>query len=124
MNLTKAVAVPQLHAAGDEAEVDFGEIWCTLEGVVTKCFMFVMRLSASGKAVHRIYATQAQEAFFDGHVEAFDAFGGVPRRIRYDNLKPAVARVLEGRNREESERFITLRSHFGFDSFFCIPGIA
>src|ERR1700724_3802901 len=122
-NITRVVTIPQLHAAGDEAEVDFGELWCWLEGTLTKCWMFVMRLSASGKGVHRIYATQAQEAFFDGHVEAFTEFAGVPRRVRYDNLGPAVTRVLKGRNREENERFITLRSHFGFDSFFCVPGI-
>lgn len=121
--LTRLVTVPQLHAPGEEAEVDFGECWCWLEGVLTKCFMFVMRLSASGKAVHRIYATQAQEAFFAGHVEAFKTWGGCPHRIRYDNLKPAVARVLRGRNRQENERFVALRSTYGFDSFFCIPGI-
>jgi hypothetical protein len=46
----------------------------------------------------------------------------VPGRIRYDNLKPAVVRVLRGRDRAESERFTALRSHYGFDSFFCIPG--
>jgi hypothetical protein len=34
-----------------------------------------------------------------------------------------VARVLRGRNREENERFVALRSTYGFDSFFCIPGI-
>jgi hypothetical protein len=33
-----------------------------------------------------------------------------------------VVRVLRGRDRAESERFIALRSHYGFDSFFCIPG--
>ena len=49
--------------------------------------------------------------------------GGVPGRIRYDNLKPAVIRVLKGRDRTESERFTALRSHYGFDSFFCRPGI-
>ncbi len=43
-------------------------------------------------------------------------------QIRYDNLKPAVVRVLRGRDRQETERFIALRSHYGFDSFFCIPG--
>jgi hypothetical protein len=55
-------------------------------------------------------------------VAAFAHFSGVPVRIRYDNLKPAVVRVLRGRDRVESERFIALRSHYGFDSFFCIPG--
>jgi hypothetical protein len=43
--------------------------------------------------------------------------------VRYDNLKLAVVRVLAGRNRVEHERFITLRSHYGFDSFFCQPGL-
>jgi transposase len=53
---------------------------------------------------------------------AFECFGAVPGRTRYDNLKPAVIRVLRGRDRAEAERFIALRSHYGFDSFFCIPG--
>jgi hypothetical protein len=47
----------------------------------------------------------------------------VPGRIRYDNLKPAVTRMLIGRDRVENERFIALRSHYLFDSFFCLPGI-
>jgi hypothetical protein len=59
----------------------------------------------------------------EGHVLGFEYFGGVPGRIRYDNLKPAVIRVLKGRDRAESERFIALRSHYGFDSFFCRPGL-
>lgn len=36
---------------------------------------------------------------------------------RYDNLKPAVARVLLGRSRKEPERFVALRSHYLFDAF-------
>src|SRR5262249_32587753 len=51
-------------------------------------------------------------------------FGAVPGRVRYDNLTSAVVRVLKGRDRGEAERFIALRSHYGFDSFFCIPGKA
>jgi transposase len=48
--------------------------------------------------------------------------GATPGRVRYDNLGPAVVRVLRGRDRAESERFIALRSHYRFDSFFCVPG--
>jgi len=55
-------------------------------------------------------------------VLGFEHFGAVPGRIRYDNLKPAVIRVLRGRDRAEAERFVALRSQYGFDSFFCIPG--
>ncbi len=47
---------------------------------------------------------------------AFARLSGVPSRIRYDNGKALVARVLRGRNRDETERFIALHSHYGFDS--------
>jgi transposase len=122
--ITVEVAVPQTHPPGAGAEVDFGEFWFQIAGVLVKCWMFVMRLSCSGRAFHAAFTTQGQEAFLQGHVLAFAHFGGVPARIRYDNLKPAVVRVLKGRNRTESERFIALRSHYGFDSFFCRPGKA
>ena len=117
------VAIPQTHLPGAEAEVDFGEFWAVIAGTPVKCWLFVMRLSHSGRAFHVAFGTQAQEAFLEGHVLAFQHFGGVPTLVRYDNLKPAVTRVLRGRDRVESERFVALRSHYGFDSFFCRPGI-
>lgn len=120
----RQVAVPQTHAPGEEAEVDFGEFTAVIAGVVERLWMFVLRLSHSGKAVHIAYANQAQESFLDGHVRAFEILGGVPTgMIRYDNLKPAVIRVLLGRERWENERFVALRSHYGYDSFYCQPGI-
>lgn len=54
------VFVPQQHAPGAEADVDFGELWVVLNRVKTKCHMFVYRLSHSGKAVPRVYLTQAR----------------------------------------------------------------
>jgi hypothetical protein len=65
--------------------------------------------------------TQAQEAFFEGHVRAFDFLGGVPRELVYDNLKAAVKRILEGHNREEQTAFVAFRSHYLFESRFCTP---
>lgn len=116
--------VPQVHAPGAEAEVDFADVWVRLRGELTKCRLFTMRLSFSGKAIHRVFASQAQEAFLEGHVEAFRALGGVPtRHIRYDNLKPAVKQVCFGRNRVESTRWVSFRSWYGFDPFYCMPGI-
>lgn len=116
--------VPQTHEPGAEAEVDFADLWVDLDGVRTKCFLFTLRLSFSGKAVHRVYSTQGQEAFLEGHEAAFAVLGGVPVfHIRYDNLKSAVSRVLFGRNRTESARWIAFRSHYGFDAFYCHPGV-
>lgn len=117
------VMVPQTHPPADEAEVDFGEFTAVIAGVVMKLFMFCLRLSHSGKAVHVAYANQTQESFLDGHVRAFEALGGAPvGMIRYDNLRPAVIRVALGRERFEHPRFVALRSHYGYDSFYCIPG--
>jgi transposase len=117
------VMVPQTHPPAEEAEVDFGEFTAVIAGVVMKLFMFCLRLSHSGKAVHIAYANQSQESFLDGHARAFEALGGVPvGMIRYDNLKPAVIRVALGRERFEHPRFIALRSHYGYDSFYCLPG--
>lgn len=45
------------------------------------------------------------------------------RHIRYDNLKSAVSRVLFGRNRLESDRWVLFRSFYGFDAFYCQPGV-
>jgi transposase len=116
--------VPQVHEPGAEAEVDFCEAWVRLAGEPVKCHLFTLRLSYSGKAVHRLYASQSQEAFMEGHVEAFAVLGGVPtRHIRYDNLKPAVKRVCFGRTRVESTRWVAFRSHYGFDAFYCLPGV-
>jgi hypothetical protein len=46
--LTDEVSIPQTHLVGAEAEVDFGEFYATIAGLVVKCWIFVMRLSHSG----------------------------------------------------------------------------
>ena len=118
------VFVPQDHGLGAEGEVDFADLWVLLRGVKTKTQLFTFRLSASGRSVHRAFLTQGQEAFLEGHEYAFTQLGGVPsRHVRYDNLKAAVSRVLTGRNRLESDRWVAFRSHYGFDAFYCQPGV-
>lgn len=117
------VAVPQHHPLGEEAEVDFGSIHVYLSGMLTEVAMFMMRLSVSGRSFPAAYLNEAQEVFLDGHARAFEHFGGVPGRVRYDNLKAAVLKVLKGRDRIESDRFVAMRSHYGFESFFCLPGV-
>ena len=76
-----------------------------------------------GRAVHQAFLTQGQEAFLEGHVHAFERLGGVPvDKIRYDNLNSAVKQVLFGRSRQENERWISFRSHYGFEAWYCQPG--
>jgi hypothetical protein len=51
--------VPQVHAPSAEAEVDFADVWVRVRGELTKCPLFTLRLSYSGKAIHRVFSTQA-----------------------------------------------------------------
>ena len=117
------VFVPQVHAPGMEAEVDWGEAIVEFAGVETKVHLFVMRASFSGAAFCQASLVETQQAFLELHVEAFEWFGGVFPEIRFDNLTSAVKKVLKGRRRVESDRFVALRSHYLFVSQFTTPGI-
>ena len=115
--------VPQTYEPGAQAEVDFHDLWVILAGVKTKTTLFTMRLSYSGRAAHRASITAGQEAFLEGHEYAFNRFGGIPiDKIRYDNLNSAVTAVLFGRSRQENDRWIAFRSHYGFEAWYCQPG--
>ena len=118
------VFVPQTRLPGAEAEVDWGKFDAVIGGETVTLHLFSMWLAFSTAAFHRAYVNEAQESFTDAHVRAFERFDGVPRLVRYDNLKTAAIKILKGRDRVENERFIALRSHYGFESFFCEPGIA
>ncbi len=118
------VFVPQTRLPGAEAETDWGQFEAVIGGNRITLHLFTMWLAFSTKGFRRAYVNEAQESFTDAHVRAFERFGGVPLRVRYDNLKTAATKILKGRNRLENERFVALRSHYGFESFFCEPGIA
>jgi transposase len=107
------VFLRQSHRPGDEAEVDFGEVVVRLAGQEVRCYLFCLRLSFSGKAVHRVSLSGGQEAFLEGHEHAFRVLGGVPAgKVRYDNLKAAVAQVIGfSRARVEVDRWTAFRSH-------------
>jgi transposase len=104
--------VAQLHAPGMEGEVDWGEAWVLVAGRCTKVHLFHLRLCYSGAAFAAAFLNETQQAFLEGHAEAFAFLGGVPARVRYDNLGSAVKQVLKGRRRVETDRFVALRSHF------------
>jgi len=118
----RKVYIPLEFDPGEDAQVDWGEALVVLNSEQMTVQLFLMRLCYSRRLFVMAFPTQKQEAFFAGHVRAFHFFGGVPKRIVYDNLKTAVFRILEGRNRKEQERFILFRSHYLFESRFCTPG--
>jgi transposase len=113
--------VPQSYPWGSEAQVDWYEAVAELGDERVTLQVFSMRSMASGAAFHRAYRHATQQAFLEAHELAFPYFGGVFRRLRYDNLTAAVKRVLRGSRREETTRFVAFRSHWRFESEFCTP---
>ena len=80
------VFVSQIHQAGMEAEVDWGEAQVVLAGRPTIVQLFYLRPCFSGAEFCMAFRRCTQQAFLEGHVEAFAWFGGVFALIRYDNL--------------------------------------
>ena len=120
----RETCVPQSHDWGVEAQADWYEAWAELSGEWVKLQVFTLRSMASGGAFHRAYLRATQQAFLEAQELAFAYFGGVFRRIRYDNLTSAVKKILRGYQREETARFIAFRSHWRFASEFCTPAAA
>jgi transposase len=115
------IFVPQSYRWGQEGQVDWYEAWAELGGERQKLFVFCMRSMASGGAFHQAYPHATQQAFLEAHELGFHYFGGTFELLRYDNLTSAVKKILRGQRREEAERFIAFRSHWGFQSDFCNP---
>lgn len=115
------VYVPLVHRPGEEAQVDFFAVTVEEAGVRREVWKFVMRLMYSGRDFVWLYDQCDQLAFLDGHVRAFASFGGVPARIVYDNLSAAVKRRV-GFDRELTDRFRALVSHYLFEPCFARPG--
>ena len=109
--------VPLAHPPGD-AQADFGEALVVIAGVECKAHYLVVDLPHSDDGFVKAFPAETTEAFCDGHNAAFTYFGGVPRRIVYDNTKLAVARILGDGTRQRTQVFSELQSHYLFDARF------
>lgn len=118
----KEVFLPLAFEPGEMAQVDWIEdLRVVIAGTLRKVQVLNVVLNYSGSVYCEAFEHARQEAFFQGQRNAFEFWGGVPQSLTYDNLKSAVQKVLEGKNREENERFVTFRSAYLFDSRFCSP---
>ena len=118
----KEVFIPLEYDAGSSAQADWGAAYVIINGVKRLVSFFAMKLCYSKKPFVCTFPFEKQEAFFEGHKRAFEFFEGVPHTVMWDNLKTAVKKVLEGKNRIEQQSFIAFRSHYLFDSSFITPG--
>ena len=118
---SREVFIPLSHRPG-HAQVDFGEADGIIDGKLMRFHYFCMDLPHSDAPFFKAYPAEVAEAFCEGHVAAFDFFGGIPRSILYDNTKLAVAQILGDGKRTRSRMFSTLQSHYLFEDKFGRPG--
>ena len=121
LQAAKRAYVPLQFAPGEAFQFDWSEDWVKINGISTKLQIAHFKLSYSRAYFMRAYLTQSHEMLFDAHYHAFVAFGGIPERGIYDNMKTAVDKVGRGKKRVVNARFRAMVSHFLFESEFCSP---
>jgi transposase len=100
---------------GEQGQVDWGHFGTLQVGSAVRGLMaFVMVLSWSRRIFVRFFLSARMEDFLRGHVAAFDAFGGVPRVLLYDNLRSA---VLERRGAAiRNPTLLRFAGHHGYEA--------
>jgi len=122
LNLSKKEAFLKLDHPKGVMQVDFGEMIVMDKTVPRKIYAFCAKLSSEKAEFVHAYPRQSTEFFFDGLNKAFEFFGGVPKKIIFDNLKPAVKEVRKGKERVLQDEFLKFKSFYAFDAEFCGPG--
>jgi transposase len=99
---------------GEQAQCDwahFGKL--KVGNAERRLLAFVMVLSWSRRIFMRFYFGDSTANFLRGHVEAFEAFKGVPREILFDNLKSAVLERV-GSAIHFNPELLALAAHYRF----------
>ncbi len=107
---------------GEQAQVDWGSFTYVNErGHKRRLWAFVMVLSWS-RAIYVEFVRRADTAsFIQCHANAFEYFGGVPRRCLYDNAKVVtLGRDEEGRI-DWNQRMLDFSLRLGFELKLCQP---
>jgi transposase len=100
---------------GQQAQVDWKEFGKqTVDGKVVKLSAFVMVLGFSRKAFVLFTTSMDTATVLACHALAFAYFGGVPRKILYDNMRTAFQPDAEDVWRP-AKKLLALAVHYGFD---------
>lgn len=101
---------------GEQAQVDWGSFGHFRIGQTQRpVSAFVMVLSWSRAMYVDFSLDQQMETFLRMHRRAFDFFGGVPKRVLYDNLKSVVLHHV-GSTIQFNPRFLQLAGHYLFET--------
>jgi transposase len=100
---------------GEQAQVDWGSFGhLRIGGTQRPLSVFSMVLSWSRMLFIDFSLDQQMETFLRMHLRALEAFGGIPKKILYDNLKSVVLHHI-GSVVQFNPRFLAFAGHYLFE---------
>lgn len=109
-------------APGEQAQVDWGSLpYIGEDGRKHRIWVFVMTMGWSRACYVELVRRADTAAFIQCHVNAFEYFGGVPRRCLYDNAKVVTLGKDETGRVEWNLRMLDFALRLGFELRLCQP---
>ena len=99
-------------------QIDWGETTVFLKGVKTKVNIWCMRECYSADIFVMAFMRQNEESFLEGILNGFEYFGGVPKKLIFDNAKVAVKDGF-GANAVATDKYKAMAAHYAFTPVFC-----
>lgn len=119
--MNESAALP-LESIPGTAQVDFGTAPFNYQSTIIELPYLVMSFPFSNCFYFQVFPSENTECLLEGLQRMFYHMGGVPQTIRFDNLSPAVKKILAKGERELTDTFNRFVLHFGFEYEFCNPG--
>jgi transposase len=110
--------LPLEHIAG-EAQFDFGEAYFFEKNLRIKGHYLNLSFPHSNGGYTQLFKGENMQCLAEGLINIFAHIGYVPHKIWFDNLSPAVKKILKNHERELTEPFLRFKNHFGFATVFC-----
>ena len=107
--------------AGEQAQMDWAHFGKVAVGrALRPLYAHLLTLSWSRMCFVQFFHDMQECSFLRGHIDAFAAFGGVPRQVLYDNLKSACIERY-GRAARFNQSLLEMASHYGFEPLLANP---
>ena len=101
--------MPLVHIPG-EAQVDFGEADFIEKGKRHNGHYLNLSFPCSNGGYMQLFKGENMQCLAEGLMNIFAHIGGVPHRLWFDNLSPAVVKILKNHERKLTEDFCASRT--------------